>query len=218
MKNTIKGLLLLFLALSFTQCDKGDGYTYALIGTEYGDMKVRLYNSTPQHRDNFIKLAKEGFYDSLLFHRVIPGFMMQGGDPDSKTAGPNQPLGAGGPGYTLPAEIDSLHYKGALAAARLGDQQNPERRSSGSQFYIVHGQPLTEANLANMVQRFGKNYTPEQQAQYLERGGSPTLDGEYTVFGEVVEGLEVIDKITARPTGQANRPVEDIRMTVKIVQ
>jgi peptidyl-prolyl cis-trans isomerase B (cyclophilin B) len=219
----MKSYLLIFLttlavSTGLLQCTpKGDGFTYAVISTEYGDMKVKLYNSTPQHRDNFIKLAKEGFYDDLLFHRVIQDFMIQGGDPDSKTADPNQMLGQGGPGYTLPAEIGALHFKGALAAARLGDRQNPQRNSSGSQFYIVDGKPLTEENMDNLEQNFGKNYTPEQRQRYLEVGGSPVLDGEYTVFGEVVEGLDVIDKIAAVPTGQANRPVRDVRMTVKLV-
>ena len=219
MKSYLLPLLaILAISTSLLQCtSKGDGFTYAVISTEYGDMKVKLYNSTPQHRDNFIKLAQEGFYDDLLFHRVIQGFMIQGGDPDSKTATPNQMLGQGGPGYTIPAEIGALHFKGALAAARLGDQMNPERNSSGSQFYIVDGKPLTEENMDNLVQNFGKTYTPEQRQRYLEVGGSPVLDGEYTVFGEVVEGLDVIDKIAAVPTGQANRPVRDVRMTVKLV-
>ncbi|MBV6653311.1 MAG: peptidylprolyl isomerase, partial [Mameliella sp.] len=123
------------------------------------------------------------------------------------------------PGYTVPAEfVDSLiHVKGALAAARLGDRQNPQRNSSGSQFYIVDGQPLTEANLQNLEQNFKKSYTPEQRQRYLEVGGSPVLDKEYTVFGQVVEGLDVIDKIAAVPTGQANRPTRDVRMTVKVL-
>lgn len=219
MKNYLFTLLAgLAFTIGLVQCaPKGDGNTYALISTEYGDMKVKLYNTTPAHRDNFIKLANESFYDSLLFHRVIEGFMIQGGDPDSKGAAPNQMLGQGGPGYTLPAEIGALHFKGALAAARLGDRQNPQRNSSGSQFYIVDGQPLTEENMQNLEQNFGKDYTPEQRQRYLEVGGSPVLDGEYTVFGEVVEGLDVIDKIAAVPTGQANRPVRDVRMTVKII-
>ena len=201
--------------MGLAQCtqDTGDQQTYALISTEYGDMKVKLYNTTPKHRDNFVKLAEEGFFDSLLFHRVIEHFMIQGGDPDSKNASPDQVLGAGGPGYTLPAEIGALHYKGALAAARLPDRGNPERNSSGSQFYIVDGQPVTEQNLQNI----GKDYTPEQKQRYLEVGGAPILDGDYTVFGEVVEGMDVIDKIAAVPTGKANRPTRDIRMTVKIV-
>mgnify|MGYP006269348855 CR=1 FL=1 len=215
MKNVLLALAAAALSMGLAQCtqDTGDQQTYALISTEYGDMKVKLYNTTPKHRDNFVKLAEEGFFDSLLFHRVIEHFMIQGGDPDSKNASPDQVLGAGGPGYTLPAEIGALHYKGALAAARLPDRGNPERNSSGSQFYIVDGQPVTEQNLQNI----GKDYTPEQKQRYLEVGGAPILDGDYTVFGEVVEGMDVIDKIAAVPTGKANRPTRDIRMTVKIV-
>ena len=171
----------------------------------------------PEHRDNFVKLAKEGFYDSLLFHRVIPGFMIQGGDPNSKNAAPSQMLGDGGPGYTLDAEIGELHYKGALAAARLGDQQNPERKSSGSQFYIVEGRPINEALLQQMTQQTGMEYSPEQQQKYMERGGYPPLDGQYTVFGEVVEGMDVVSQIAAAPRNNMDRPEQDIRMSVEIV-
>lgn len=209
--------ILAIAAATLLGCAKGDETTYALIHTSMGDIKVKLYDSTPKHRDNFIKLAEEGFYDSLLFHRVMPGFMIQGGDPESKNAAPGQMLGQGGPGYTLEAEIGALHYKGALAAARLGGDQNPERRSSGSQFYIVEGRPINEALLQNMTQQMGKTYTPEQQQAYMEKGGYPPLDGEYTVFGEVVEGLDVVNKIATVPTNQANRPNEDIRMSVEIL-
>lgn len=194
-----------------------DGPAQAVIHTDIGDIKVELYDSTPKHRDNFIKLAKEGFYDSLLFHRVIPGFMIQGGDPNSKNAAPRQTLGDGGPGYTLDAEIGAPHYKGALAAARLGDQQNPERKSSGSQFYIVEGRPINESLLNNMTKQTGMQYTPEQQQQYYERGGYPPLDGQYTVFGEVVEGMDVVSKIAAAPRNSMDRPKEDIRMSVEIL-
>lgn len=162
-----------------------------IIHTDLGDMKGILYNETPKHRDNFIKLAKSGFFDGTLFHRVIPGFMIQGGDPSSKGAQKGQQLGAGGPGYTVPAEFNPnlKHKKGALAAARLGDGQNPQKASSGSQFYIVEG--------AN---------------------GAHQLDNQYTVFGEVTEGLDVISKIAAVPKDQANRPLTDIKMTVRIVE
>jgi cyclophilin family peptidyl-prolyl cis-trans isomerase len=162
-----------------------------IIHTDLGDMKGILYNETPKHRDNFIKLAKSGFFDGTLFHRVIPGFMIQGGDPSSKGAQPGQQLGAGGPGYTIPAEFNPnlKHKKGALAAARLGDGQNPQKASSGSQFYIVEG--------AN---------------------GAHSLDNQYTVFGEVTEGLDVISKIAAVAKDQANRPLKDIKMTVRIVE
>ncbi|MEL7020414.1 MAG: peptidylprolyl isomerase, partial [Bacteroidota bacterium] len=167
--------------------------------TAYGNMLIELSNATPQHRDNFIKLVEEGFYDDLLFHRVIDGFMIQGGDPNSKNATPNTRLGSGGPGYKVPAEfIDSLvHTKGALAAARTGDAVNPQRQSSGSQFYIVDGQPVTDAVLDNMEARKDMRYSPANRAIYLERGGTPFLDKDYTVFGQVIDGLEVIDKIAA---------------------
>lgn len=203
-------------ALLLWGCNQ-DSTTYALIETEYGNMKVELYDSTPKHKENFIKLAKEGFYDSLLFHRVIPGFMIQGGDPDSKAAQPGQPLGQGGPGYTISAEIGAVHTRGALAAARLGNQANPQRESSGSQFYIVAGQKFDENVLNQMEQQTGVQYTPEQRQAYLENGGYPPLDGEYTVFGHVVEGMEVIDKIANVERDRMDRPVKDVRMKVSII-
>lgn len=208
-------LLLALMSFALFACDTGDGYTYVLIETEYGDMKARLYNSTPQHRDNFIKLANEGFYDDLLFHRVINGFMLQGGDPTSKDAAPGTPLGMGGPGYEIDAEIGALHMKGALAAARNG---NPQKRSSGSQFYVVHGQPVTEAALDQMAQRKNQAYTPEQKQLYVELGGTPQLDFDYTVFGEVVEGYDVIDAIAAVPTDGSDRPVQDVKMKVSVIK
>lgn len=184
------------------------------IQTEFGDMVVELFDGTPQHRDNFFKLADEGFYDELLFHRVIDGFMIQGGDPQSKDAQPGQPLGAGGPGYQVPAEIksDYIHVKGALAAARQGDNVNPYRKSSGSQFYIVHGKPLNEEDLKTMERRTGWTYTDDQKAAYLKHGGTPFLDGQYTVFGRVISGLEVVDKIAAVKGDAGNRPQEDVKM------
>lgn len=187
-----------------------------VLGTPYGEMTILLYEETPLHRENFLKLAESSFYDDLLFHRVIKDFMVQGGDPDSKGAAANKPLGMGGPGYTIPAEIkpEFIHKKGALAAARQGDQSNPERASSGSQFYIVDGASVNTEQL-----RKGKvSYTDEQLATYAELGGTPHLDGAYTVFGEVIEGLNVIDSIAAQPTGRGNRPVTDIPMTMKIVR
>ncbi|HZH68660.1 MAG TPA: peptidylprolyl isomerase [Chitinophagales bacterium] len=191
-----------------------------IISTSLGDMKVKLYDETPLHRDNFIKLAKEGFYDGLLFHRVIQGFMVQGGDPNSKNAQPGQPLGSGGPGYTVPAEFnpDLIHKKGALSAARMGDQVNPQRASSGSQFYIVQGKPSSSAELNSMSMRTGVQYTDEQKAVYEQIGGTPFLDMQYTVFGEVVEGLDVIDKIAAVRTAPGDRPIEDVKFTVKVVK
>lgn len=182
--------------------------------TTAGNVTIQLYDNTPKHRDNFIKLAETGYYDGLLFHRVINGFMIQGGDPDSKGAQPGQRLGAGGPGYTVPAEInaENAHIKGALAAARQGDAVNPEKKSSGSQFYIVHGKSVSEAELAGMESRKGVAYTPEAKAAYLEQGGVPFLDQEYTVFGIVIEGLDIVDAIAGTNTDRADRPTEDVKI------
>ncbi len=190
------------------------------IETSFGTMTVQLSNGSPQHRDNFIKLAEEGYYDSTLFHRVIREFMIQGGDPSSKNASPYQHLGSGGPGYTIPAEFaDSLiHVKGALAAARQGDQVNPEKRSSGSQFYIVQGKVQTDAMLDNIEAHKGFHYTPEQREAYKTVGGTPFLDRDYTVFGHVVKGLDVLDKIAAVTTNPSDRPKEDVVMKMKVIK
>ena len=190
------------------------------IETEFGNMVVWLYDATPEHRDNFLKLVEKEYFDGLLFHRVINQFMIQGGDPNSRNAKPDQPLGSGGPGYTVPAEfVDSLfHKKGALAAARTGDQVNPEKRSSGSQFYIVQGRPVSEQDLNMMESRKGFRYTKAQRDKYMEVGGTPFLDRDYTVFGEVVEGLDVIDKIANVGTKPGDRPLEDVRMKIKVVK
>lgn len=211
------GLLFLFAFAAITSCNKGDGYTYAEIKTTHGTMKVKLFNSTPQHRDNFIKLANEGFYEDLLFHRVIKGFMAQGGDPESRGAAPGKRLGSGGPGYTIPAEIGAPHIKGALSAARTGGSSNPEKRSSGSQFYIVSGKPVSDAQLNQFEQSKGIKYSAKQRELYKKLGGAPFLDMDYTVYGEVVEGLEVIDKIESVQT-QADRPLEDVKMNIKILK
>lgn len=234
-----------------------------LITTTMGDIKVRLYDETPKHRDNFMKLVSENYYDSILFHRVIKNFMVQTGDPTSKTAGPDTPLGSGDPSYTIEAEIDYpkfFHKYGALAAARTSDQINPERRSSGSQFYIVTGNKYTAGQLAQMEQRMTQQamqdyfqkltaeyqdtiksfyksgdkeglealcqeliakteanvkpvkMTEEAVAAYTTVGGTPHLDGTYTVFGEVLEGMDVVEKIQNSVTGKNDRPVEDIRI------
>jgi peptidyl-prolyl cis-trans isomerase B (cyclophilin B) len=190
------------------------------IQTDYGDMLVQLYDDTPKHRDNFLKLAEEGFYDSLLFHRVIDGFMIQGGDPNSKEAKSGEPLGGGGPGYQIDAEFEAghLHMKGALAAARTGDNANPQRRSSGSQFYIVQGREVQEMMLKNIEKKNGIRYEESDKLAYQEKGGTPFLDGQYTVFGQVIEGLEVIDKITKVSTNGRNRPDEDVRMKVIVIK
>ncbi|MBE2208229.1 MAG: peptidylprolyl isomerase [Saprospiraceae bacterium] len=209
---------ILFIISAFILASCGDGNRYALIETEYGNMKVMLYNTTPKHRDNFVKLAKEGYYDDLLFHRIIPNFMIQGGDPDSRNAAPGAMLGMGGPGYQIDAEIGSPHLKGALAAARMGDQVNPTKASSGSQFYIVQGQPVDDNVLSGLEQQKGIRYSPEQRQLYREIGGAPSLDGDYTVFGEVVEGMDVLDKIAAVPTAPGDRPLQDVKMKVKLVR
>ena len=185
------------------------------IQTTLGDITVRLYDETPLHRDNFVKLAKEGYYDGTLFHRVIKDFMIQGGDPDSKGAPAGKMLGVGGPDYTIEAEIKSglYHKRGALAAARQGDEVNPERRSSGSQFYIVWGQRQRPADLKK-----AKSYLEERGIEldrfmisdYQMYGGTPHLDGTYTVFGEVIEGLDVVEAIQKCPTDANHRPLEDV--------
>lgn len=216
--------LLISFALFWTACSKGlynpksPNYSPIIeLVTDYGTMELQLYASTPQHRDNFVKLVKEGFYDSLLFHRVIDNFMIQGGDPESKGASQNVLLGNGGPGYTIPAEfVDSLiHLKGALAAARMGDAVNPKKASSGSQFYIVEGQPVKPAMLAQMQARSGIQYTTAQKEAYATQGGTPHLDGSYTVFGRVISGLEVLEKIAAVPV-RSSRPTKDVMMKMRI--
>lgn len=210
----LRSITLLGLIIFCISCNV-DNSKYVMIETEYGNMKAILYDSTPKHRDNFYKLAKEGFYDDLLFHRVIKGFMVQGGDPESKGAAPGKSLGSGGPGYRIDAEIGAVHYKGALAAARTGGASNPQKMSSGSQFYIVQGRAVTAANLENLAKNKGIEYTPAQIQRYEEVGGTPNLDAEYTVFGEVIEGLDVIDKIAAVQTGARDRPAQDVKMYVK---
>jgi len=191
-----------------------------IIHSDYGDMKGILYNQTPKHRDNFVKLAKQGYFDGLLFHRVISGFMIQGGDPNSKNAKPGQQLGNGGPGYTIPAEFNTqfIHKKGALAAARTGDDSNPQKASSGSQFYIVQGKIQNGAQLDALSARSGFKYTDDQKKIYETIGGTPFLDGQYTVFGEITEGLNVIDKIAIVEKDMTDRPVKDVKMTIKIVE
>jgi|GEM_PF-6413344 len=194
----VKYLLAIAVTLAPLSCK--EKHTYVWIKTDYGTMKVKLYNDTPKHRDNFIKLVREGFYDSLLFHRVIPNFVIQGGDPQSRNAPFGERLGMGGPGYRIPAEIKHFHFRGAVAAARQADNVNPKKESSGSQFYIVHGRPVTRQELQQIAQAKDLHYTEEDIQRYLQQGGTPHLDGDYTVFGEVVEGLEVIDRIANIPT------------------
>jgi len=266
-------LLSLVVVFSLMQCSQESGSDYLVtIKTSHGDMVAILYDETPKHKANFIKLAKEHYFDSLLFHRVIPGFMIQGGDPDSKNAQPGQPLGMGGPGYTVDAEFNPkfFHEKGALSAARIPDQANPAKASSGSQFYIVQGrvtppaevdalkidqaklntafqqmmqnpasQPLIDTlnqiymtgdmqgyqnKIYSLVPRLEKQtgikiykeVSEEKLKAYTTIGGYPPLDDEYTIFGKVISGLEVIDKIAALPKAPGDRPMEDVRMFVTV--
>ena len=265
-------LILAALIMVFTACGAGskkstdmEKRTQVKIETTMGEIVVELYNETPKHRDNFIKLAKEGVYDSTLFHRVIRQFMIQAGDPESKNAADTAQLGSGDVGYTIPAEFvpKFYHKKGALAAARMGDDVNPERASSGCQFYIVTGRKFRESQLLDMAGQ--KNnarmdtlfnqlarkhmkeiyklrkandqdgllelqdsleaqayalykeeepfmFTPEQVASYTTIGGAPHLDGAYTVFGQIVSGMETVEKIEGTKTGKADRPVENVRI------
>ena len=217
MYKPIFGALVLVLLL-FTSCKEKS--VYIKIETDKGDMIVRLYDETPLHKANMMKLVEEGYYEDLLFHRVIENFMVQGGDPDSRNAPAGARLGTGGPDYLVDAEImDSLfHKKGALSAARSPDQVNPERKSSGSQFYIVQGKPYSDIELDLMEQRFGRSIPGEQREIYKTQGGYPSLDGQYTVFGEVVAGSEVIDAIAAVERDRNNRPIEDIKMKMSFVK
>lgn len=243
-----------------------------IIKTTEGDITVRLYDETPLHRDNFLKLAKEGFYNGTLFHRVIKDFMIQGGDPDSKGAPAGASLGTGGPGYTVKAEMvypQLFHKRGALSAARLGDEMNPERESSGSQFYIVWGKIYKQPELKQMEKQMAMQqeqqvfntlvaahraeimemrrnrdraalqelqdrliaetkakvkeggvpaFTAEQTEAYTTVGGTPFLDGQYTVFGEVESGLDVVEKIQTCETNHADRPLKDVVMEVEVIE
>ena len=194
-----------------------DTTTYVLISTNLGDIKLKLYDETPQHKANFIKIIEDGVLDSTLFHRVIPEFMIQGGDPNSKNALPGQPLGMGSLGYRVPAELNKnlIHKRGALAAAR---DNNPAQASSSCQFYIVQGKKYTKQELTTLAQRTGNSWTEEQLKSYEEVGGTPFLDMSYTVFGEVVSGFDVIDKITTLTRDGSDRPSTDVRMQVSIVK
>lgn len=215
----IRLLSVLGFIVFFAACGgPSEAFTFAEIETDFGVMKVKLYNNTPKHRDNFIKLAKEGYYDGLLFHRVKKGFMAQGGDPNSKGAAPGATLGTGGPGYLIDAEIGRPHIKGALAAARIGGPGNPDKQSSGSQFYVVQGNPQSDATIDQTQRQKGIQYNEEQRRLYKEIGGAPFLDMDYSVFGEVVEGLDIIDKMCDVATDRGDRPVEDMAMKVRILE
>lgn len=185
-------------------------------------MKCILYEETPLHAENFIKLAQGGFYDGLLFHRVISDFMIQTGDPNSRNASKGEALGYGDSGYTVPGEFHPglYHKKGVLAAARQGDRINPDRKSNGSQFYIVQGKKITDAEL-DQIEKSGSHipFTAEQRMYYRDLGGAPHLDYAYTVFGEVVEGLDIIDIIASVPTDERDRPLDDVRIIrISVIQ
>lgn len=188
--------------------------TKVLLKTSMGDIVIALYDETPLHKENFIKLVNDKYYDGVLFHRIIQNFMIQTGDPESKAAKPGQMLGNGGPGYTIPAEfVPGLYHKrGAVAAARMGDNVNPKKESSGSQFYIVDGRVFSTNDLNRVIQMTGKTYSMEQIKDYTSIGGAPHLDGDYTVFGEVVSGMEIVDKIAAQQKDGRDRPLEDIKI------
>jgi len=189
------------------------------VETPFGNMLIRLFDETPKHQENFQKLVQEGFYDSLLFHRVIDGFMVQGGDPNSRDAKPGARVGSGGPGYTIAAEFSDtlIHLKGRLAAARQPDRVNPKKNSSGSQFYIVHGRTFTDRELDQLQAQSGNRYSPAQREAYKTIGGYPPLDGNYTVFGQVIEGLEVIDEIAKVKKLPGDRPREDVWMVIHLI-
>lgn len=214
---------LVFVFTAFAQQGKPAIQPLVEIRTDLGTMVVALYNETPVHRDNFLKLAKDGTYDSLLIHRIIPELMVQGGDPESRTAGPGAELGNGGPGYTLPAEIvpGLIHKKGALAAVRASDEVNTEERTNGSQFYIVLGKAFQPNELDLLSKRSARmgtpvTYTEDQKSMYATEGGAPHLDGGYTVFGEVVDGLEVLDALSAQACDAQGQPLNEIRMFIHV--
>ncbi len=223
MKYFLTALFVFIQVISFAQKDitikKKDRKKDILLLTDSGSIVIRLSDSTPLHRDNFIKLVKQGYYDSVLFHRVIRNFMIQAGDPASKHAAKDDHLGSGGPNYRIPPEfrVSLFHKRGVLAAARLGDAENPKKESSGSQFYIVQGKKFTPAQL-DSVETFrlnGRKIPPDHRKVYETIGGAPHLDQGYTIFGEVLSGMETVDKIAATQTSGNegnNRPLVDIHI------
>ena len=202
-------------AFTTMNVDNTPNMVQILFQTSMGDIVIALYDETPLHKANMIKLVKENYYDGVLFHRVIDEFMIQTGDPNSKNAKAGVPLGMGGPGYTIPAEIkpNFFHKRGAVAAARMGDNVNPEKASSGSQFYIVERGPFSRGEIDDMKMG-GLRLTQTQIDIYTTLGGTPHLDGAYTVFGEVVTGMDIVEKISEQPVDERDRPKEDI-MIVK---
>ena len=225
MKKYVIYLLVSFMATAtetqlHAQENKLQAERLIRIDTNHGSMVIKLYNETPLHRDNMLKLIEQDYFDGQLFHRVIADFMIQGGDPHSKGAEKGQRLGNGGPGYTIAAEFhdDLFHKKGALAAARKGDMNNPEKRSSGSQFYIIQGRVFTPEELNLMVQRGMGPFSPEAVEVYTTLGGTPHLDGAYTVFGEILEGFDVLDRIASAETDAYDRPLDDVVFTISVVR
>lgn len=220
-------VFLLFFICNSLFAGKGPKEKIIEIKTEYGTIYIWLYKDTPLHRDNFLKLAGENFFDSTMFHRVIQNFMIQGGDPYSRMPEKMDSLGEGGPGYELDAEFLPHHWhkRGVIAAARNGDDVNPQRKSAGSQFYIVQGRKITEEDMKKYTARVQKGlndstfqFTKKQKEYYMNIGGTPWLDRQYTVFGEVIRGMEVVDKIAAVEKIPVDRPKKDIRMDVNIIE
>jgi cyclophilin family peptidyl-prolyl cis-trans isomerase len=210
MKKSIGTFLTIFIMCSLisnAQIISGQPELKFLIKTNMGDIKIKLYNDTPKHRDNFLKLVNEGWYNGSIFHRVINKFMIQGGWNKDGTEDP---------GYTIPAEItdDHFHVKGVVAAARMPDDINPEKASSSSQFYIVQGRSFTDAELDQIQNKTGHTFTAEQREIYKTTGGTPHLDGSYTIFGEVYEGLDVVDKIAAVKTGGGDKPIQNVVFSI----
>lgn len=217
-------VLLLFASVFPTQARKKEKRAIVRMETSCGVIRVALFDETPLHRNNFLKLVSQGFYDGTLFHRCIKDFMIQGGDPDSRTAEKGQLLGEGDVGYVIPAEFCLpyiYHWRGALAAARESDDVNPEQNSSGCQFYIVYGKKQAPGDIKKVraaLEEKGIEITPQMSDDYQMRGGTPHLDGQYTVFGEVIEGIDVVKKIQAFATDKNDRPLEDVvilKMTVE---
>lgn len=208
-------LLLTVFVFSTTSLHAQETETLVLIDTDMGKIKVKLYNDTPLHRDNFIKNVSENRYEGLLFHRVIKQFMIQAGDVTSKDAPLDKQLGSGDLDYTIPAEImypKYYHKRGMLCAARTSDENNPDKSSSATQFYIVTGKHYTEMELDKMEKADNKTFTPEQKQSYMLEGGVPSLDEKYTIFGEVVSGMKVVDKIQFTPINEYDRPLKNIKI------
>jgi cyclophilin family peptidyl-prolyl cis-trans isomerase len=214
-------LIALFLSTNINTDAQMIDKSIILLETPYGNMKIKLYDETPMHKENFLKLVSEKFFDDQIFHRVIEDFMIQAGDPNSKNAPPGKPLGFGDLGYTIPAEFNKnlYHKKGALAAARQPDNVNPSKESSASQFYIVQGKVYPN-HILDMMEQRNKHikFTDEQRNIYSTIGGTPHLDYAYTVFGEVIEGIDVIDKIAAVETDSRDRPLKDIKIKISLVE